>query len=106
MRLSLKRAIYNGMCACASLAVASYAILPVSAATANALSYRGGQLTCPSGGCHDEDTRCSGNASCHGSPATACFSGEKDRNYLSCGPDSGLCSDQGCGGVDSTCGGT
>jgi hypothetical protein len=105
MRVSLKKVVYHGLCACASMAIASYAMMPVSAATANALSYRGGQISCPLGGCHDKDAHCEGNASCESQLATACFVGDDDRNHLRCGPDSGLCTDQGCNGADITCGG-
>jgi hypothetical protein len=106
MNMSFRKAIYHGVCASVALAVAAYAMMPVSAATADALRYRGGQVNCVSGGCHDEDTHCIGNASCSRAAATACLSGENDRNHLKCGPDSGLCSNEGCGGVDATCGGT
>jgi hypothetical protein len=100
----LHKLIYQGFCACASLAVASYALLPLPAATVNALSYRGGQY-CLTGGCHDHETTCSGNSSCSNVKATACLTGPRDSNNQKCGTDTGLCSNQGCGGADVTCGG-
>jgi hypothetical protein len=96
--------IYNGSCGCIALAVAACAVMPLSAATADALSYRGGQ-SCPVGGCHDQQTTCSGSSACSGVTATACLSGPHDINGLSCSADTGLCSNQGCGGADSSCGG-
>jgi hypothetical protein len=101
MKVSLRQFIYNALCACCALAIASFAMTPVSAATARAIGMRGGQ----SCGCHDADTHCSGVGSCSAANATACFSGAHDTNGESCSPDTGLCGDQGCGGVDSLCGG-
>ena len=63
MAISISRVGYYGFCVCASLAVAAGALLPVSAATANALSVRGGSY-CTTGGCHDKQTTCSGSTSC------------------------------------------
>ena len=105
MRKGLRRFLYNSVCACISLSIASYAMLPVTAASTNGTGDRGGQITCPSGGCHDQDTHCTGNSSCQSSSATACLQGNNDKNGHRCGTDSGLCSDQGCGGVDAICGG-
>ncbi len=104
MVCSLRKMMYHGLCACASLAIASYAIVPVSAATAGVLGYRGGQ-SCPASGCHNQQTTCSGSDSCSNFEATACFTGPHDRNGASCGSDSGLCSSSGCGGLDIVCGG-
>jgi hypothetical protein len=103
MKCSFRRMLYYAACASCALTIAGYAILPSSAATANGLKSRGGQI-CPTG-CHDLESHCTGSASCQGQTATACFTGEHDRNGMSCGKDTGLCSNQGCGGVDSSCGG-
>jgi hypothetical protein len=100
---SLKKIMYNGLCVCAALSIAFYALLPVSAATANAINLRGGQA-CPTHGCHNENTDCTGAYSCTVILATACLTGPKDRNSLPCGNDSGLCSNSGCGGQDVICG--
>jgi hypothetical protein len=105
MRKRLGGILYNSVCACISLSIASYAMLPATAAATSGTGDRGGQISCPSGGCHDQDGHCSGNASCQASSATACLQADGDTNHHRCGTDSGLCSDQGCGGVDSTCGG-
>jgi hypothetical protein len=105
MRKRIHRVLYNSVCACIALSIASYALLPVAAAAANGTGYRGGQDLCPSGGCHDQDAHCSGNDSCQASTATACLQGNKDTNRERCGADSGLCIDQGCGGADIICGG-
>jgi hypothetical protein len=102
MVYSLQRAIYHGLCALVALSIAASAILPVSAATANALSYRGGE-TC--GGCHNVSTTCTGSSSCTNQKATACLTGENDTNRLNCGSDTGLCKNMGCDGADVTCGG-
>jgi hypothetical protein len=105
MRKGLRCILYNSVCASISLTIASYAMLPAMAATTSATGYRGGQISCPTGGCHDQDSHCSGNSSCRASSATACLQGNNDTNGHRCGTDSGLCSDQGCGGVDAICGG-
>jgi hypothetical protein len=101
MVLSFQRIIYQGLCACAALAIASCAILPVSAATANAMGYRGGQVCAQ--GCHNTTTACTGGFGCSAQPITACFSGPNDANRKSCGGDSGICTAQGCNGADVTC---
>jgi len=100
-----RRVLYNSVCALASLAIASYALLPVTAATADGVGYRGGQIVCPSGGCHDEDSHCGGDASCQSSASTACFQGNSDKNGERCGGDTTLCTSQGCSGDDAVCGG-
>jgi hypothetical protein len=99
-----RKLLYNGVCACAALGVASYALLPVSAATADALSYRGGQF-CSTGGCHDVDSHCTGSGACEGESANACVQSDKDTNRETCGADSGYCRDIGCNGADRVCGG-
>ena len=105
MPFSKKRFIYNAVCTCVAAGIACLAMMPVPAATASAMGLRGGQAYCPSGGCHDRDTHCSGSVSCHGATATACFQGDNDRNHERCSPDTGQCRLQGCEGVDSECGG-
>jgi hypothetical protein len=103
MTISIRSVLYQGLCWCAALAVASYAILPVSRATANALSYRGGQV-CLTGGCHDKTSSCTGTGSCSAQTSTACLTGDKDRNGKRCGDDTGLCRNMGCAGADVRCG--
>jgi len=104
MPVSLKRFIYNALCACCALAIACFAMMPVSAATASAIGVRGGQSAC-NFGCHDVDTTCSGLGGCFSANATACISGVHDTNGERCSPDTRLCFIEGCGGVDSICGG-
>jgi hypothetical protein len=105
MQVSLKSFIYNTLCACFALAIAGFAMMPVSAATAGAIGIRGGQAYSNCNGCHDIDANCSGNASCQEASSTACISGAQDTNHENCSPDTRLCSNEGCGGVDSVCGG-
>jgi hypothetical protein len=102
MTVSSKRVIYHGVCACIALGIAAYAILPVSAATASALGYRGGQ-SCEGNGCHNQATTCGGSSSCTEQKANACLSGPNDNNNKHCGADSGLCTNLGCSGADVQC---
>ena len=104
MQVSPVRLIYNATVACCALAVAFFAMVPVSATTASAIGVRGGQAFCP-GGCHDVSSTCSGDISCLSARATACVAGEQDTNNETCSPDTKLCSYEGCGGEDSVCGG-
>jgi hypothetical protein len=100
------KALYNSLCATAALAIALCALLPVTAVTANGLGYRGGQGLCPTGGCHDEDAHCGGNASCSAAPANVCLQGPNDTNGNRCGTDTHYCTDQQCNGAVTYCGGT
>jgi hypothetical protein len=102
MAFSFSKSVYHGLCALASLMVASAAILPMSAATANALSYRGGGGC----GCHNNPSRCGGGPNaCAKQAINICLTADSDNNKMSCGKDSGVCATANtlCHGEDQAC---
>ncbi len=102
MKNAIRKYLRCGACFLAAVSVASAALLPVSAATADALGARGGGSSCQEG-CHVQSSNCGGGPACSTIPVSLCVTSPADQNTNSCSGDSRACSDASCTGAETLC---